>query len=83
MWIEYAELRAAGQKLVAFLGRSPDTASFEDIRRYQLHLAAGGAGVSTLKRPAPGLGEVLSLLWSCGWQPLVSIAAGLFSLMTC
>src|SRR6267154_3183151 len=23
----------------AFLGRSPDTASFEDVRRYQLHLA--------------------------------------------
>src|SRR6266404_3880161 len=22
----------------AFLGRSPDTASFEDVRRYQLHL---------------------------------------------
>src|ERR1700730_6407266 len=32
----------------AFLGRSPDTASFEDVRRYQLHLAAGGAGVPTL-----------------------------------
>ena len=29
----------------AFLGRSPDTASFEDVRRYQLHLAASGAGV--------------------------------------
>jgi integrase/recombinase XerD len=24
----------------AFLGRSPDTASFEDVRRFQLHLAA-------------------------------------------
>jgi hypothetical protein len=23
-----------------FLGRSPDTGSFEDVRRYQLHLAA-------------------------------------------
>ena len=34
----------------AFLGRSPDTASFEDVRRYQLHLAAGGAGVPTLNR---------------------------------
>src|ERR1700680_2311990 len=31
-----------------FLGRSPDTASFEDVRRYQLHLAASGAGVPTL-----------------------------------
>ena len=34
----------------AFVGRSPDTASFEDVRRYQLHLAAGGAGVSTLNQ---------------------------------
>src|SRR5881275_789254 len=33
-----------------FLGRSPDTASFEDVRRYQLHLAAGGAGVPTLNQ---------------------------------
>jgi site-specific recombinase XerD len=30
-----------------FLGRSPDTASFEDVRRYQLHLAASGVGVPT------------------------------------
>src|SRR6188768_4363919 len=34
----------------AFLGRSPDTASFEDVRRYQLHLATSGAGVPTLNR---------------------------------
>ncbi len=34
----------------AFLGRSPGTASFEDVRRYQLHLAAGGAGVPTLNQ---------------------------------
>src|SRR6202521_5104350 len=27
-----------------FLGRSPDTASFEDIRRFQLQLATSGAG---------------------------------------
>jgi site-specific recombinase XerD len=27
----------------AFLGRSPDTASKEDVRRYQLHLASSGA----------------------------------------
>ena len=29
-------------KLAVFLGRSPDTASPEDIRRFQLHLAANG-----------------------------------------
>jgi site-specific recombinase XerD len=34
----------------AFLGRSPDTASFEDVRRYQLHLVASGAGVPTLNQ---------------------------------
>src|ERR1700752_345352 len=34
----------------AFLGRSPDTASFEDVRRYQLHLAASGVGVSTINQ---------------------------------
>ena len=33
-----------------FLGRSPDTASFEDVRCYQLHLAANGAGVPTLNQ---------------------------------
>src|SRR5262249_25418392 len=31
----------------AFLGRSPDTASFEDVRRYQLHLAKSGADTPT------------------------------------
>ena len=30
----------------AFLRRSPDTASFEDVRRYQLHLAESGAASS-------------------------------------
>src|ERR1700736_1333549 len=31
------------QDFAVFLGRSPDTASFEDVRRYQLHLAQSGA----------------------------------------
>jgi site-specific recombinase XerD len=35
------------KNFTAFLGRSPDTASFEDVRRYQLHLAAIGVGVAT------------------------------------
>ena len=30
------------QNFAAFLGRSPDTASFEDVRRYQLHQALAG-----------------------------------------
>ena len=33
------------KKFTAFLGRSPDTATFEDVRRYQLHLATSGVGV--------------------------------------
>src|SRR5260370_36100841 len=32
----------------AFLCRSPDTARFEDVRRFQLHLAAHGAHVRIL-----------------------------------
>jgi len=38
------------KNFAAFLGRSPDTANFEDLRRYQLHLAASGAGVTTLNQ---------------------------------
>jgi integrase/recombinase XerD len=35
------------KNFAAFLGRSPDTSSFEDVRRYQLDLATSGAGVPT------------------------------------
>jgi integrase/recombinase XerD len=35
------------KNFASFLGRSPDTATFEDVRRYQLHLAASGVGVPT------------------------------------
>jgi site-specific recombinase XerD len=38
------------KNFAAFLGRSPDTASFEDVRRYQLHLAASGVGVATINQ---------------------------------
>jgi integrase/recombinase XerD len=38
------------KNFTAFLGHSPDTASFEDVRRYQLHLAAKGVGVPTLNQ---------------------------------
>jgi len=38
------------KNFTAFLGRSPDTASFEDVRRYQLHLAASGVGVLTINQ---------------------------------
>ena len=42
------------KNFAAFLGRSPDTASFEDVRRFQLHLAASGAGVPTLNQTVIG-----------------------------
>ena len=32
----------AVRQLAAFLGRSPDTASVEDLRRFQLHLVDRG-----------------------------------------
>ena len=38
------------KNFAAYLGRSPDAANFEDLRRYQLHLAASGAGVPTLNQ---------------------------------
>ena len=34
----------------AFLGRSPDQAEPEDLRRYQLHLASQGASPGTSSR---------------------------------
>ena len=39
----------------AFLGASPDTASFEDLRRYQLHLVSSGAGVPTINHTLTAL----------------------------
>ena len=38
-----------------FLGRSPDKASFEDIRRFQLHLASSGAGAPILNQTVAAL----------------------------
>jgi integrase/recombinase XerD len=38
------------KNFAAFLGRSPDTASFDDVRRYQLHLASSGVGVATINQ---------------------------------
>ena len=38
------------KNFATFLGRSPDTATFEDVRRYQLHLAASGVGVPSLNQ---------------------------------
>src|SRR5271165_3295963 len=43
------------ENFAVFLGRSPDTASFEDVRRYQLHLATSGVG-------APAVNQTVSTL---------------------
>src|SRR5437899_200655 len=39
----------------AFFGGSPDRASFEDLRRYQLHLVASGAGTPTINHTVTAL----------------------------
>jgi integrase/recombinase XerD len=39
----------------AFLGRSPDSASFEDVRRFQLQLAAKGAHIPILNHTVAAL----------------------------
>ncbi len=39
----------------AFFGASPDKASFEDVRRYQLHLVSSGAGVPTINHTLTAL----------------------------
>jgi site-specific recombinase XerD len=41
--------------LAAFIGRSPDQASFEDVRRFQLHLASNGAQVPILNHTVAAL----------------------------
>ena len=43
------------RNFTAFLGRSPDRASFEDIRRFQLHLAASGTSTTTLNQTVSAL----------------------------
>jgi integrase/recombinase XerD len=43
------------KQFAAFLGRSPDTASFEDVRRFQLHLAARGGSPGALNQAVSAL----------------------------
>jgi integrase/recombinase XerD len=43
------------KRFAAFLKRSPDTASLEDIRRFQLHLAETGISICTRNRIMTGL----------------------------
>jgi integrase/recombinase XerD len=41
--------------LAAFLGRSPDTASYEDVRRFQLHVATSGVGTGAVNQTVAAL----------------------------
>jgi integrase/recombinase XerD len=43
------------KNFAVFLGRSPDTASFEDVRRFQLQLAESGADTPTLNHTVSAL----------------------------
>jgi hypothetical protein len=52
----------------AFLGASPDTASFEDLRRYQLHLVSTGPARRPSTTPRPRCG-------SYSWCPAKIAAA--------
>ena len=60
-----AYIRAVRQ-LAAFLGRSPDTATVEELRRFQLHLVDHGASPITLNATITALAV-----------PLVTFAGGL------
>jgi len=42
-------------KLAKFIGRSPDTATNEDLRRFQLHLTENGAGVPIISSTVSAL----------------------------
>ena len=39
----------------AFVGRSPDAVTSEDVRRYRLHLASSGTGISTINNTVSAL----------------------------
>src|ERR1700675_207393 len=43
----------------AFLNRSPDTASLEDVRRFQLHLVTSGAHIPVLNHTVAGVAVFL------------------------
>jgi site-specific recombinase XerD len=46
---------AAVENFTAFLGRSPDGATAEDLRRYQLHMRSSGASATTMNAAVSAL----------------------------
>jgi site-specific recombinase XerD len=63
------------RNLAAFLGRSPDTASVEDIRRFQVHLVANGAGAPILNQTVSALRFFFRVTLRGTVAPLASTAA--------
>jgi len=53
------------KNFAAFLGRSPGTTSFEDVRRYQLHLATSGVGVPTINQTVSTLRFFFKVTLGC------------------
>ena len=51
----------AVRRLAAFIGRSPDTANAEDLRRFQLHMVDSGASPITLNATIVGLNFFFSI----------------------
>ena len=49
----------ACKRFAAFLKRSPDTATLDDMRRFQLHLADTGVSICTRNLAAPPEPETL------------------------
>ena len=43
------------KNLATFLGRSPATATFEEVRRFQLHVAASGVGTGAVNQTVSAL----------------------------
>ena len=54
----------AVRKLAAFLGRSPDTATIEDLRSFQLYLVDAGTGPVTINATITGLKFFLDITLS-------------------
>src|SRR3984893_3275754 len=45
----------SGRRFAAFLGRSPDTATADDVRRFQLHLVESGLSICNRNRIMTGV----------------------------
>jgi len=54
-WDTQRNYIAAVKKLSTYLGRPPDTATPEDLRRFQLHLTRNGVGVPTINSTVSAL----------------------------